>query len=88
MTHRISLKLILLLSLNVLFTAARRIPYNRQSNSDLDTLSSLFIVHRHGDRTIISTFPNDPYVNESYWPDGWGELTEVRAFHTMFYFMV
>lgn len=41
-----------------------------------DTLKSLFVVHRHGDRTPVVLFPNDPYANESlYWPDGFGQLT-------------
>ena len=39
------------------------------------TLHKLAIVHRHGDRTPRSTYPNDPYRNESHWPDGWGQLT-------------
>ncbi|RWS06551.1 prostatic acid phosphatase-like protein [Dinothrombium tinctorium] len=34
------------------------------------------VVSRHGDRTPIFTYPNDPYRNESFWPEGWGELTE------------
>ena len=39
------------------------------------TLQKLAILHRHGDRSPISTYTNDPYGNESYWPDGWGQLT-------------
>lgn len=34
------------------------------------------ILYRHGDRTPTSTFPTDKY-NESYWPLGWGQLTNL-----------
>lgn len=36
-------------------------------------------IHRHGDRTPISTYPRDPYRYASFWPDGWGELTIVSC---------
>ena len=39
------------------------------------TLQKLAILHRHGDRSPITTYTNDPYGNESYWPDGWAQLT-------------
>ncbi|RWS01558.1 lysosomal acid phosphatase-like protein 3, partial [Dinothrombium tinctorium] len=32
-------------------------------------------LHRHGDRTPFETYPNDPYRNDSFWPDGFGRLT-------------
>ena len=35
-------------------------------------------LYRHGDRTPVTTYPTDPYNNASYWPDGWGQLTNVR----------
>ncbi|RWS30137.1 lysosomal acid phosphatase-like protein 3 [Leptotrombidium deliense] len=50
---------------------------------DNSTLKSIIIVHRHGDRTPIHLYPNDPYRNESYWPDGMGQLSiagKVRMF--------
>lgn len=35
-------------------------------------------VYRHGDRTPLKSYPNDPYNNESvYWPQGPGQLTDV-----------
>lgn len=37
-------------------------------------------VFRHGDRTPIQPYPNDPYRNASYWPVGWGQLTNVSVF--------
>lgn len=33
---------------------------------------------RHGARTPQSTYPNDPYINQTFFPYGWGQLTNVR----------
>ena len=40
-----------------------------------NTLKSLFVVHRHGDRTPVNSYQNDPYKDDLFWPDGWGMLT-------------
>jgi lysosomal acid phosphatase len=51
---------------------------NKRSNSvEVNPLKlrTLFVLHRHGDRTPIRTYPRDPYNDPKYWPDGWGELT-------------
>ncbi|KAJ4440008.1 hypothetical protein ANN_08139 [Periplaneta americana] len=32
-------------------------------------------IFRHGDRSPVSSYPTDPYNNVSYWPAGWGQLT-------------
>lgn len=34
-------------------------------------------IFRHGDRNPIDPYPNDPYRNLSYWPEGLGQLTNV-----------
>ena len=44
------------------------------SSADNSTLILLQIVHRHGDRTPISLYKNDPYGKDK-WVDGLGELT-------------
>ncbi|XP_031627359.1 testicular acid phosphatase homolog [Contarinia nasturtii] len=36
------------------------------------------VIYRHGHRNTISfpkLYPNDPYINETHWPGGFGELT-------------
>ncbi|RWS28843.1 lysosomal acid phosphatase-like protein 3 [Leptotrombidium deliense] len=38
-------------------------------------IDRVIIISRHGDRTPTKSFPNDPYSNDSYWEDGWGQLT-------------
>ncbi|KAJ6643108.1 Testicular acid phosphatase like, partial [Pseudolycoriella hygida] len=33
------------------------------------------VVFRHGHRTPADTYPNDPHKNETFYPYGWGHLT-------------
>lgn len=42
-------------------------------------LCEYFQVFRHGPRTPADTYPRDPYVNETYYPFGWGQVTNVSA---------
>ncbi|KAJ8966359.1 hypothetical protein NQ317_011934 [Molorchus minor] len=49
-------------------------------NENLTNQETLILVHtifRHGERTVdLSTlYPNDPYINETYYPYGVGQLT-------------
>ncbi|CAO1354775.1 unnamed protein product [Diamesa hyperborea] len=44
----------------------------RDTNLDLKLVHVLF---RHGARTPADTYPLDPYVNETFAPYGWGQLT-------------
>lgn len=37
-----------------------------------------FQLYRHGEANIEKVYPNDPYRNESYWPGGYGQLTNVN----------
>ncbi|CAK9817368.1 Lysosomal acid phosphatase [Anthophora quadrimaculata] len=55
---------------------------NVQTNNDKDdkniehsTLRLVTVVMRHGDRAPQDTYPNDPYVNDTMEPYGWGQLT-------------
>lgn len=32
---------------------------------------------RHGIRTPASTYPNDPFINDTFYPTGWGQITNV-----------
>ncbi|XP_018574860.1 uncharacterized protein LOC108913732 [Anoplophora glabripennis] len=47
---------------------------NSDPESPEDELVSVVALYRHGDRSPISSFPNDPYYNSSYWPEGYGQL--------------
>jgi len=41
-----------------------------------DTLQLAHVIFRHGDRTpdVTTLYPNDPYINETYFPYGLGQL--------------
>ncbi|XP_063922293.1 prostatic acid phosphatase-like isoform X2 [Zophobas morio] len=42
-----------------------------------DDLLAVVVIYRHGDRTPIQPYPTDPYRNASYWPVGFGQLTNL-----------
>lgn len=44
---------------------------------DSGTPVLVHLLFRHGDRTPIDPYPTDPYRNLSYWPEGYGQLTNV-----------
>uniref|UniRef100_W8BS13 Venom acid phosphatase Acph-1 n=1 Tax=Ceratitis capitata TaxID=7213 RepID=W8BS13_CERCA len=43
--------------------------------ADADTLQLLHVVFRHGPRTPADTYPNDPHINQTFYPFGWGHIT-------------
>ncbi|KAF5297843.1 hypothetical protein FQA39_LY11920 [Lamprigera yunnana] len=47
------------------------------ASDDDSTLKFVFGMFRHGHRTndLVTTYPNDPYKNNTYWPYGHGQLT-------------
>lgn len=40
-----------------------------------DKLLFAHVLYRHGDRTPIDPYPNDPWKDPSHWTAGWGQLT-------------
>nr|XP_055379800.1 prostatic acid phosphatase-like isoform X2 [Condylostylus longicornis] len=40
-------------------------------------LELVHIVFRHGARTPADTYPNDPHINETFKPYGWGQVTNL-----------
>ncbi|XP_076240639.1 prostatic acid phosphatase [Calliopsis andreniformis] len=46
-------------------------------DTNLGTVVFANILYRHGDRTPIGAYPNDPYNNESIWPVPYGQLTNL-----------
>ncbi|XP_043508620.1 lysosomal acid phosphatase-like isoform X3 [Frieseomelitta varia] len=46
-------------------------------DTDFGTIVFANVLYRHGDRTPIRTYPNDPYNNESIWPVPYGQLTNI-----------
>lgn len=46
-------------------------------DADLGRIVFANIVYRHGDRTPIRPYSNDPYNNETLWPVPYGQLTNI-----------
>lgn len=42
---------------------------------------------RHGIRTPASTFPNDPFINKTFYPVGWGQITNVSCFNNGYLYL-
>ncbi|KAJ8985186.1 hypothetical protein NQ317_018215 [Molorchus minor] len=45
------------------------------TSDETKQLQLVHVVIRHGARTPVSTYPNDPYINATLFPIGWGQLT-------------
>nr|CAD7587057.1 unnamed protein product [Timema genevievae] len=48
------------------------------TGDDLGRIIFFSVIFRHGDRTILGSYRNDPYNNQTkYWPRGYEQLTEI-----------
>lgn len=47
----------------------------QQEVQDDGKLMFAHVLFRHGDRTPIDPYPNDPWKDPSHWTTGWGQLT-------------
>ncbi|XP_070492517.1 prostatic acid phosphatase-like [Chironomus tepperi] len=59
-------------------SSSSKLPNNHPENLRLNQHHDLKLVHvifRHGARTPADTYPNDIYINETFEPYGWGQLT-------------
>ncbi|KAG5676091.1 hypothetical protein PVAND_005945 [Polypedilum vanderplanki] len=67
--------MLLLLIFTINFSDAKPAPdYILRHDNNLD-LKLVHVFFRHGARTPADTYPNDIYVNETFDPYGWGQLT-------------
>ncbi|XP_008555614.1 prostatic acid phosphatase [Microplitis demolitor] len=67
------MKLIINIILNCCFIVL--VFSTNDNSSDLGTIVFTNILFRHGDRTPVKPYPNDPHGNESEWPVPFGQLT-------------
>ncbi|EDW76777.1 uncharacterized protein Dwil_GK19447 [Drosophila willistoni] len=49
--------------------------FKTQPNTTNSKLELVHIVFRHGIRTPVDTYPNDPYIKNGFQPTGWGHVT-------------
>lgn len=42
---------------------------------------------RHGHRNIKNTYPNDPFKDEKFWTNGFGELSNVSEYKSKEYYI-
>ncbi|KAK9505305.1 hypothetical protein O3M35_009393 [Rhynocoris fuscipes] len=54
---------------------------SRHLDHEIGQVVFINILYRHGERTPIECYPNDPYKNLTYWPCDWGQLTNVGKLH-------
>ncbi|XP_075160559.1 venom acid phosphatase Acph-1-like [Haematobia irritans] len=48
---------------------------NVKSSNGSSSIELVHVLFRHGPRTPVNTYPNDPYANDTFFPYGWGHLT-------------
>jgi hypothetical protein len=69
--------LTLLASLTFVLSAAHLVMTMPITNGSDDShqARALFVIHRHGERTLAATFGGDPLNSASIWPDGLSQIT-------------
>lgn len=50
---------------------------NSTTTTERGQLVFAHILFRHGDRSIVTSYPNDPWKDPIYWKDGFGQLTNI-----------
>ncbi|KAK9746279.1 Histidine phosphatase superfamily (branch 2) [Popillia japonica] len=60
---------------SVFFVTLIVIGVSSSSSIDSRELLLVHVISRHGARTPVDTYPNDPYINTTFYPAGWGYLT-------------
>ncbi|KAF5290084.1 hypothetical protein FQA39_LY14865 [Lamprigera yunnana] len=72
-----SMMIKLIISLAVIATICSMIAgiegYPENTNSKV--LKLVHVIFRHGIRTPADTYPKDPYINNTWFPIGWGQVT-------------
>ncbi|XP_011312184.1 prostatic acid phosphatase-like [Fopius arisanus] len=59
------------------FIALTILPSSRADDQQLGSVILAHVLFRHGDRTPVDPYPNDPWRNESLWPVPFGQLTNL-----------
>ncbi|TGZ54486.1 prostatic acid phosphatase [Temnothorax longispinosus] len=67
------------MDIGVLVALASILAVSCSGTGDLDLGTVVFanVLYRHGDRTPVRPYKNDPYNNESFWPVPYGQLTNI-----------
>ncbi|CAK9834163.1 Lysosomal acid phosphatase [Anthophora retusa] len=65
------------INLLVIILAFYTMNLSYSQDTDLGTIVFANVLYRHGDRTPIKFYANDPYDNESLWPVPYGQLTNL-----------
>ncbi|GJQ75346.1 hypothetical protein Trydic_g23525 [Trypoxylus dichotomus] len=60
---------------SVLFVTLIAVGVYSSSALNSKELLLVHVISRHGARTPVDTYPTDPYINDTFYPVGWGQLT-------------
>ncbi|XP_035775873.1 prostatic acid phosphatase-like [Anopheles albimanus] len=72
---------VLLLAAGVLLLCGTPTLQQQQQQEPEGTLIFAHVLFRHGDRTPIDPYKNDPWKDPSHWTAGWGQLTNAGKWH-------